>query len=399
MKATLPFLYLDSVKIHKASQTPFIESGGFDRMGSIDYINTFTVVLADMCRYAYYNLERTDNIMANNYLIARIENYKMDAIGGVGKEQEREKNYIDKYYNNPDFDKDRMNENVTLVHDKERDGKTWERYIRDYHAEHLQGRLTTRGNDKSQTNVGTQFMVTASPEYLAGMDRTEQIRFFKDAFRSIEEQYPDYHWAEVTIHFDEKNPHLHALALPVYHDRERDRYILSTTKTQAGRDHYRQFQDHLHRDMTERYGYNVSRGVKGSDREHLSVKEYKELQEREKALQHEREQFEKEKEQYKTPPLTKTLLGARYSKEDVERVVDERNRAYTELDRLHKELQDKDRDINYLCQQIDCKDKDIDFYNRAWHDKEILIERVREIKELEEPARDRERERDLEPMR
>ena len=351
-----------------------------------------------MCRYAHY-LERIDDVMANNYLIARIENYKMSAMGGVGKEQEREKNYIDKYYNNPDFDKDRMNENVTLVHDKERDGKTWERYIRDYHAEHLQGRLTTRGNDKSQTNVGTQFMVTASPEYLADMDRTEQIRFFKDAFRSIEEQYPDYHWAEVTIHFDEKNPHLHALALPVYHDKEKDRYILSTTKTQAGRDHYRQFQDHLHRDMTERFGYNVSRGVRGSDREHLSVKEYKELQEREKALQHEREQFEKEKEQYKTPPLTKTLLGSKYSKEDVERVVNERNRAYTELDRLHKELEDKDRDINYLCQQIDCKDKDIDFYNKAWHDKEILIDRVREIKELEEPARDRERERDLEPMR
>ncbi len=60
MKATLPFLYLDSVKIHKASQTPFIESSGFDRMGSIDYINTFTVVLADMCRYAYLKKGRID---------------------------------------------------------------------------------------------------------------------------------------------------------------------------------------------------------------------------------------------------------------------------------------------------------------------------------------------------
>ena len=334
-----------------------------------------------------------------NYLIARIENYKMNDAGGVGKEQERDKEYISKYYDNPDHDINKINENVTLLHDKERDGKTWERYIRDYHSEHLSGRLTTKGCDKSQTNVLTGFMITASPEYLAGMDKSEQTRFFKDAFRSIQEQYPDYHWCEVTIHNDEKNPHLHALALPVYHDRERDRYILSTTKTQAGRDHYRQFQDHLHRDMTERFGYNVSRGVRGSDREHLSVKEYKELQEREKALQHEREQFEKEKEQYKTPPMTKTILGVKYNKADVEKVVEERNQAYAEIDRLHTQLQDKDRDINYLCQQIDCKDKDIDFYNKAWHDKEILIDRVREIKELEEPAHDRERERDLEPMR
>lgn len=352
-----------------------------------------------MCSYAYYNLKWKGMINMANYLIARIENYKMSDMGGVGKEQEREKQYIDKYYDNPDFDKNKINENVTLVHDKERDGKSWERYIRDYHAEHLQGRLTTKGNDKSQTNVGTQFMVTASPEYLSGMDRAEQIRFFRDAFRSIQEQYSSYHWAEVTIHFDEKNPHMHALALPVYHDKEKDRDIFSTTKTQYGKDHYRQFQDRLHHDMTQRFGYNLERGVRGSDREHLSVKEYKELQDRERTLQREREEFEKEKEQYKTPPLTKTLLGTRYSKEDVERVVLERNKAYAEIDKLHKELQVKDRDVNYLCQQIDNRDKDLDFYNKAWHDKNILVDRIREIKELEEPSHDREHERDLEPIR
>ncbi len=334
-----------------------------------------------------------------NYLIARIENYKMADAGGVGKEQERDKKYVDKYYNNPDHDKEKMNENVTLYHDKERDGKSWEKYIRDYHSEHLSGRLTTKGCDKSQTNVLTCFMITASPDYLNSMDKSEQTRFFKDAFRSLQEQYPDYHWCEVTIHNDEKNPHMHCLALPVYYDRDKDRYILSTTKTQYGKDHYRQFQDRLHKDMTERFGYNVERGVRGSDREHLSVKEYKELQDREKALQREREEFEKEKEQYKTPPLTKTLLGSKYSKEDVERVVTERNTAYAEIDRLNMQLRDKERDVNYLCQQIDNKDKDLEYFNRVWYDKDLLIDRVREIRELEEPTREHERERDLEPVR
>ena len=32
----------------------------------------------------------------SNYLIARIENYKMNDAGGVGKEQERDKEYISK---------------------------------------------------------------------------------------------------------------------------------------------------------------------------------------------------------------------------------------------------------------------------------------------------------------
>lgn len=349
-----------------------------------------------MCRYAYYDLERTDNIMAN-YLIARIENYKMADAGGVGKEQERDKNYIDKYYNNPDFDKNKISENITLVHDKERDGKTWERYIREYHSEHLEGRLTTKGCDKSQTNVLTQFMITASADYINGMSKSEQTRFFRDAFRSLQEQYPSYHWVEVTIHNDEKNPHMHALALPVYHDKEKNRDILSTTKTQQGREHYREFQDRLHHDMT-RYGYNVERGVRGSEREHLSVKEFKELQEREKALQRDREQLEKEKEQYRTPCMTKTILGARYSKEDVQRVVEERNSAYCEIDRLHKELQDKDRDINYLSQQVDTKDRAIERYNNAWHDKDILKDRIDELKELEQ-EHSRDREKDIEHIR
>lgn len=282
-----------------------------------------------------------------NYIIARIENYKMGDIGKVGKEQEREKEYIEKYYQNPDYDPSKTKDNVTLAHDQERDGKTWEKYIKEYRTDHaVQGRFNVNGGDpKTQTNIATQFMVTASKEYLESMDKSEQVRFFKDAFKSLKEQYPTYHWAEVTIHYDEQTPHMHAMALPLYYDPQKDRTVFSTTKTQAGKEHFREFQDRLHHDMTARFGYNLERGVRGSDREHLSVKEYKDLQDREKALQRAKEEFEREKEQYKRPPLQKTVLGSKYKREDVERVIEERNQAYAEIDRLRAENRDLKQEV------------------------------------------------------
>lgn len=281
-------------------------------------------------------------------LIARIENYKMNQVGGVGKEQEREEKYIQKYYDNPDHEPDKIKDNVTLYHDKERDGKTWEKYIKDYREEHgIEGRFVTTGkSEKSLTNVATQFMVTATPDYIKTMEKDEQIQFFKDSFEFLKQSYPTYHWVEVTVHFDEKTPHLHAMALPLYYDKDKDRTIFSTTKTQEGREHYREFQDRFYEYMAPRW-HGLQRGERGSDREHLSVKDFKDLQEREKHLQQERqdlqnekERFQQEKERYSAPPLKPTILGRKYRPEDVEKVVNERNAAYSEIDRLNGQIRE-----------------------------------------------------------
>lgn len=285
-----------------------------------------------------------------NNLIARIENYKMGALGGVGKEQERDPDYVSKHYKNPDHDPDKMGENVTLQHDPARDGKTWERYVQDFRQEHdIQGRFTTKGGDKSQTNVATQFMITASPEYLAGMDKGEQLSFFQDAFQFLREQYPDYHWVEVTIHRDEKTPHMHALALPLWHDREHDRTIFSTTRTQPGKEHFREFQDRIFEHMSSRW-YGLERGTRGSDREHLSVEQYKakmDLQHEKEKLQQDRQELQREKESFRGPLPEKTLLGTRYKAQDVEKVVQERNTAYAEIDRLKSQNKALEQELSF----------------------------------------------------
>ncbi len=338
-----------------------------------------------------------------NYIIARIENYKMHDVGGIGKEQTREPSYIEKYYKNKDYDAEKTKDNITLLHDSARDNKTWEKYILDYRVENnISGRLTVKGSDKSQTNVVTQFLVTATSDYLKDMDRAEQIRFFKNAFSSLQEQYPSYHWIEVTVHMDEKTPHLHALALPLFKDK--NKIVFSTTKTQEGKEHYREFQNRLYEDMTLKFGYNLNRGQEGSSKEHLSVCEFKKLKDKEKELEHERamfnrerEAFEKEKKLYDKPLLKKTLLGEKYSKEEVERVVEERNIAYRKIE----ELQEKNRQLySRNLQFAENIEKALESA-RGEHeyrlelqdnlqDKEYLQERIRELEKEEMEEKERE---------
>lgn len=338
----------------------------------------------------------------SKYLIARVQNYKMSDVGAVGKEQERDEKYVERYYSNPDYNPDKTKDNLTLYHDKERDGKTWERYVKDFKEEHdIQGRFNVGGGSKkSQTNIMTGFIVTASPEYMSMLSESEQNRFFRDAFEALKTMYPTYHWVEVTVHRDEKNPHLQALALPLYRDVDKKITIFSTTKTQVGREHYREFQDHMYREMSKNWG--ITRG-QPSERKHLNVKEFKELkeqekqlQEREKALQKDKETFNKEKEQYKAPVPRKTILGAKYSKEDVEQVVNERNSAYAENERLRASVRDLKQEIliereNAIAWEKSGREeheKRLELSDKL-QDKDYLRKRIRELERSERDVPER----------
>lgn len=317
----------------------------------------------------------------NNYLIARVQNLKITDIGAVGKEQEREQHYIEKYYKNPDHDPDKTERNITLEHDKERDGKTWERYVKDFKEDHnIQGRFNLNSG-KNGTNIATSFMVTTSKEYMDSLSEREQVQFYKHAYEAIKEMYPSYHFVEATIHRDETTPHLHVIALPLYEDKEKDRIVFNTTKTQPGKYHYRDFQDHMHSFMQER-GHDVNRGIRGSDREHLTVQQYKEQQEleKEKAILLEK------------PTPERQLLGIyKYNKDSVDRLAEERAILYTQLEQEKQKNEDLTRELHSLYLQKDRAERDL----KAEHDyrlelqdkledREYLIEHIQELEREQE---------------
>lgn len=324
--------------------------------------------------------------MENNYIICRIENYKMKAATLILKEQERDRQYIDKYYDNPDWDRERLPLNIALEYDEEHKDKKFSKYVKEYRDKNgIEGRMTINGGEKSQTNVLTQILVTASPAYMESLSPREQVKLLKNAFEHLKAEFPTYHWVEVTIHRDEHIPHLHASALPLYYDKEKDRTIFNTTKTQSGRDFYPKLQDRLHEHMVN-CGWKVDRGNRHSDRKHLGVKEYKDFQD-----------FEKEKKRYDIPLPNMTILGKRYQKDDVEKIVEERNVAYYQLEKVQQDLNNLQiRNID-LIEKLDREHKNrqdeyqlrLDYQER-WDDREILQERLHELEdEHREKTKDR----------
>lgn len=274
-----------------------------------------------------------------NYLIARIENYKMSSAIKV----DIEKDHNEKY-KNPDCDKSKTHENIILEHDKAKDGKTFPQYIKDYREENnIQGRMTTSGKEKSQTNVLTQCVITASSDYINSLTQSEQIVFFKDGLQVFKEMYTTYHIIDAVIHFDEKAPHMHINALPLYYNPEKDIVQFSTTKTQAGKFHYRDFQDHMHNSMSRMW--NIERGISREERAHMDKKEWKQLKEKEQSL------IERERalSKFEDRPVPRKgfFKKEKYNTTDVDRIVDERNTLYIKLEQKERENKELESQIGW----------------------------------------------------
>ena len=294
------------------------------------------------------------------FVVSNMQNYTMQSAGKVTAELYHE---VEKGYNNPDLNPDKTKDNTVLYHDKDMDGKTYNQYVKDFREENdIKGRLTTSG-DKA-TKVLTAFVVSARPEFFKGMSEREQDDYFKDAWKSLKEQFPTYHWTDVIVHRDERTPHMHAYALPLYQDPSKG-LTFNATMTQGGNldktkyktyeargsQFFKDFQDNLYRDLSRTW--NVERGIP-SDKKRMESREYKEIEAREKAVEaREKSAIEKEEalkreiDKYKNEPIPQKtiLLGTyKYSKGEVDKIVTERNTLLSALEQqkqAYAELKDK----------------------------------------------------------
>ena len=83
-----------------------------------------------------------------------------------------------------------------------------------------------------------------------------------------------------TIHTDEKTPHIHCVVVPLIKKFDKrtncDRYTISKKQYIKDKIHLSELQDKYHARLVS-HGYDLERGIKGSDREHLSIKEFKKV--------------------------------------------------------------------------------------------------------------------------
>ena len=224
-----------------------------------------------------------------NYAIFRSEPIMtLPDLAQIGSHNKREKKA---YNSNPDIKKELSHNNIELVPLSDKYVKGFYNITLEYKKEHDERMKTERADRKKTFNqmlngskncVADELLFTASKEFFKNMSR-EDIKEWADT--CMEFVYKDLGYKKeqvlhATVHMDEKTPHIHCVVVPLVKklDKRSNTKRCTISKKQYIKDklHLSELQDKYHKRLTDK-GYDLERGIKGSDNKHIKIKEYKKI--------------------------------------------------------------------------------------------------------------------------
>lgn len=314
---------------------------------------------------------------------------------GVLKEQTRSLNVRD--YNNVNYNPELSKDNVIIYHNSDLDRyKSFREYLKDYYDKNeITGRFNIdTTNDRNATKVLSSFVVSGTSDfYKTFVDRNDIVDYFREGFDFLKEENPTFVWLDVQVHFDEKGlPHMHASGLPIYENEKGERSF-NVSKCQRIKDdsiksdfkksqlYYKQFQDRFYEHMRERY---PEKDLQRTDpnRDHnkkMKVKEYKEFKELQREF--------REKKEY--------LLDKNEQLKDVEKQMNNREQELEQYNNYFNKIDDYCNRQGITLFQYQ---KEI-FYADRGQGEYPPPEKFNPERDIQEPEREREQERQLEHSR
>ncbi|MGG6446995.1 MobV family relaxase, partial [Pseudobacillus badius] len=109
--------------------------------------------------------------------------------------------------------------------------------------------------------------VTSDREFFDRLDPDETRKFFEDSLAFFQERYGKQNIAYAVVHMDEKTPHMHMGVVPMRDGRLQSKNVFNRQELLWLQD---KFPEHM-----QKMGFELERGEKGFDREHLSVQDFK----------------------------------------------------------------------------------------------------------------------------
>ena len=206
----------------------------------------------------------------------------------IGSHNKREKN---SYKSNPDIKLEKSKFNVELVPLADKYVKGFYNITKDYQKEYLEKQKTEREDrkrkfnvmvDSSRNVVADELLFTASNKFFDNMSNKELMRWADTCMEFVYEDlgYTKEQILHSTLHVDEKTPHIHCVVIPLvkkYDNRTKtERYTISKKQYIKDKNHLSQLQDKYHQRLTEK-GFDLERGIKGSDNENINIKELKKI--------------------------------------------------------------------------------------------------------------------------
>jgi len=200
------------------------------------------------------------------YAVARMQKMKVGNLKGIENHNKRKT----KNHTNKDIDVTKSHLNYDLVGNS----ATYHKNIMGYINENKASKRAIR----KDAVVVNEWLVTSSAAFFEGMEDDEIKRYFEVSKDFFATEFGEENVRYAQVHMDEKTPHMHMGIVPFDEDMKlSSKRVVSKQKLIA-------IQDKLPLYMQE-HGFDVKRGEKESQRNHLSVSEFKDAKEKAKELQ------------------------------------------------------------------------------------------------------------------
>lgn len=210
-------------------------------------------------------------------VVARMEKMKSENLIGIGNHNQRKT----KNHSNKDIDPSLSKLNYDLVNRTENYKTDIENFINE-------NKSTTRAVRKDAVLIN-EWIITSDRKFFENLSDEEVKKFFVSAKEYFGNEFGEENIRYATVHLDESTPHMHMGIVPF--DKEKK----LSAKRIFNRETLRDIQENLPKYLQEK-GFEIERGLEGSERKNLTVSEFKELKAEEKEIER---MIEKKKEELK----------------------------------------------------------------------------------------------------
>lgn len=224
-----------------------------------------------------------------SYAIFRVEPInKLSDLAQIGSHNKREKKA---YNSNPDIDINKTKDNIEIVPLNDKYIKGFYNLTKEYKKEHDKRMETMREDrkktfkkmlDNSNNVVADELLFTSDNDFFKNMKKKD-IKKWADT--CMEFVYNDLGYTKEkvlhdTVHMDEKTPHMHCVVVPLIRKFDKrtntEKYTISKKHYIKDKAHLSTLQDKYYERLINNY-FDLERGIKNSDNEHISIKEFKKI--------------------------------------------------------------------------------------------------------------------------
>lgn len=191
-----------------------------------------------------------------SFAICRMQKMKSHDLKGMQFHNQRER----ESRTNPDIDPKKTKLNYDLVN---------ERHI-DYNKrvkEIIDGQKTGTRKTRKDAVLVNELVITSDRAFFDKLSPEEEKRFFEESFKLFSERYCKQNVAYAMVHLDEKTPHLHLGIVPMRDGKLQGKNVFNRQELQWMQDEFPKYM--------QGKGFDLQRGEKGSDREHLTTQDFK----------------------------------------------------------------------------------------------------------------------------